>query len=196
MKVQTPVCNIDKSIFIQAKHLNIIRHEALTFRLPFGGHGIPWKRLKIWPLADCLSSAQKWPVVGSSFGWLIFTLDVYDSIWSLVTTLLHQKNLMIDELFPQHDYEFLYFLFKIWLENIYKYNLRVSLCNCLQCWLRWLWLIFINGPGPTVTCSASGFGLVRLSYQCWPLGGCGGGGDVSVSCYKLQFLQEGYIQPG
>ena len=27
----------------------IVRHEPLTFRLPFGGHDIPWKRLKIGP---------------------------------------------------------------------------------------------------------------------------------------------------
>ena len=44
--LQTPVCNKDISIFIQSKHRNIVRHELLTFRLPFGGHGIPWKRLK------------------------------------------------------------------------------------------------------------------------------------------------------
>jgi len=32
-------------------------------------------------LADCLRSTQKWPVVGSSFGWLIdLPLDVYVSI--------------------------------------------------------------------------------------------------------------------
>ena len=37
------------SIFIQYKHLNIVRHEPLTLRLPFGGHGMPWKRLKIGP---------------------------------------------------------------------------------------------------------------------------------------------------
>ena len=28
----------------------MVRHEALTFRLPFGGHGIPWKHLKIGSL--------------------------------------------------------------------------------------------------------------------------------------------------
>ena len=38
-------------------------------------------------LADCLRSAQKWPVVGSSFGWLIYlwALDIYVSIMSLVS---------------------------------------------------------------------------------------------------------------
>ena len=40
-------CNRDISIFIYSKHLNIVRHEPLTFRLSFGSHGIPWKRLKI-----------------------------------------------------------------------------------------------------------------------------------------------------
>ena len=40
---------MDISIFINSKHLKIVRHEPLTFRLPFGGHGILWKRLKIVP---------------------------------------------------------------------------------------------------------------------------------------------------
>ena len=35
-------------------------------------------------LADCLSSTQIWPVVGSSFGWLIYLWTSISSIWSLV----------------------------------------------------------------------------------------------------------------
>ena len=39
-------------------------------------------------LADCLRSMQKWPVVGSSFGWLSYVpLDVYVSILSLLYIL-------------------------------------------------------------------------------------------------------------
>ena len=49
MKVYTPFCYIDISIFLLYKHLYIVRHETLTFRLPFGGQGIPWICLKKGP---------------------------------------------------------------------------------------------------------------------------------------------------
>ena len=48
MKIYASVCYIDISIFIKI-NINIDGHEPLTFRLPFRGHGIPWKRLKIAP---------------------------------------------------------------------------------------------------------------------------------------------------
>ena len=35
---------------VQYKHLNIVRHEPLKFRLPFEGHGIPWICPQIGPL--------------------------------------------------------------------------------------------------------------------------------------------------
>ena len=44
-----PVCNKDISVCILSKDINIVRHELLTFRLPFVGHGIPWKRHKMGP---------------------------------------------------------------------------------------------------------------------------------------------------
>jgi len=38
-------------------------------------------------LAGCLSSTQKWPVVGMQLFWLVdWTLDVYVYIWSLNKT--------------------------------------------------------------------------------------------------------------
>ena len=50
---------MDIYIVKTSKYTNIVRHEPLMFRPPFGGHGIPWKRLKVGPLA-----AEPTPVQG------------------------------------------------------------------------------------------------------------------------------------
>ena len=55
---------MDIDIFIYYKHLNIVGLEPLTFRLPFGGHGKPWIRLKIGP--HYLFSCNSGSVVGLS----------------------------------------------------------------------------------------------------------------------------------